>query len=158
MTNNVCQVEKLSSVLIMINANVATWHKQTVHYVNCKELLVYNWQNLLGNSVSWRQAPPCIKWRPCCVFGSRQWWRKHMPHSFEIYLFELWISCRNNVRMSFYTGTEITAFSAQKNAVYWNNRCLLRQLYEHTIFHWHNPSGRTMALGTTQSLTEMSKR
>jgi hypothetical protein len=26
------------------------------------------------------------------------------------------------------------------------------------IFHWHNPSGRTMALGSTQPLTEMSTR
>jgi len=26
------------------------------------------------------------------------------------------------------------------------------------IFHWHNPSGRTMALGSTQLLTEMSTR
>ena len=26
------------------------------------------------------------------------------------------------------------------------------------IFHWHNPSGRTMALRSTQSLTEMSTR
>jgi hypothetical protein len=26
------------------------------------------------------------------------------------------------------------------------------------IFHWHKPSGRTMALGLTQSLTEMSTR
>jgi hypothetical protein len=26
------------------------------------------------------------------------------------------------------------------------------------IFHWHNPSGRTMVLGSTQSLTEMSTR
>jgi len=26
------------------------------------------------------------------------------------------------------------------------------------IFHWHNPSGRTMALGSTQSVTEMSTR
>jgi hypothetical protein len=26
------------------------------------------------------------------------------------------------------------------------------------IFHWHNPSGRTMALGSTQTLTEMSTR
>jgi hypothetical protein len=25
-----------------------------------------------------------------------------------------------------------------------------------TIFHWHNPSGRTMALGSTQPLAEMS--
>ena len=25
-------------------------------------------------------------------------------------------------------------------------------------FHWHNPSGRTMVLGLTQPLTEMSKR
>jgi hypothetical protein len=25
-------------------------------------------------------------------------------------------------------------------------------------FHWHNPFGRTMALGSTQSLTEMSTR
>jgi hypothetical protein len=24
------------------------------------------------------------------------------------------------------------------------------------FFHWHNPVGRTMALGSTQSLTEMS--
>jgi hypothetical protein len=27
-----------------------------------------------------------------------------------------------------------------------------------TIFHWHNPSGRTIALGSTQPLTEMSTR
>jgi len=26
------------------------------------------------------------------------------------------------------------------------------------IFHWHNPSGRTMALGLTKPLTEMSTR
>ena len=26
------------------------------------------------------------------------------------------------------------------------------------IFHWHNPSSRSMALGSTQSLTEMSTR
>ena len=26
------------------------------------------------------------------------------------------------------------------------------------IFHWHNPSGHTMALGLTQPLTEMSTR
>ena len=26
------------------------------------------------------------------------------------------------------------------------------------IFHWHNPSGRNMALGVTQPLTEMSTR
>ena len=25
------------------------------------------------------------------------------------------------------------------------------------IFHWHNPSGRNMAVGLTQPLTEMSK-
>ena len=26
------------------------------------------------------------------------------------------------------------------------------------IFHWYNPSGRTMSLGSTQPLTEMSTR
>jgi hypothetical protein len=26
------------------------------------------------------------------------------------------------------------------------------------IFHWHNPSDRTMALGSTQPVTEMSTR
>jgi hypothetical protein len=26
------------------------------------------------------------------------------------------------------------------------------------FFHWHNPVGRIMALGSTQPLTEMSKR
>ena len=26
------------------------------------------------------------------------------------------------------------------------------------IFHWHNPTGRIMALGLTQPLTEMSTR
>jgi hypothetical protein len=26
------------------------------------------------------------------------------------------------------------------------------------IFHWHNPSGSTMALGLTQPLTEMNTR
>jgi hypothetical protein len=26
------------------------------------------------------------------------------------------------------------------------------------IFQWHNPSGRTMALGSTQTLTEISTR
>jgi coproporphyrinogen III oxidase len=26
----------------------------------------------------------------------------------------------------------------------------------HSIFHWHNPSGPTMVLGLTQSLTEMN--
>jgi hypothetical protein len=26
------------------------------------------------------------------------------------------------------------------------------------IFHWYNPSGRTMALGLNQPLTEMSTR
>jgi hypothetical protein len=26
------------------------------------------------------------------------------------------------------------------------------------IFHWHNPSGRTMAVGSTQPVTEISTR
>jgi hypothetical protein len=26
------------------------------------------------------------------------------------------------------------------------------------FFHWHNPSGRTMALGSTRALREMSTR
>jgi hypothetical protein len=26
------------------------------------------------------------------------------------------------------------------------------------MYHWHSPSGRTMALGSTQPLTEMSTR
>jgi hypothetical protein len=26
------------------------------------------------------------------------------------------------------------------------------------IFHWHNPSGHTLALGSTQALTEVSTR
>jgi hypothetical protein len=26
------------------------------------------------------------------------------------------------------------------------------------FFHWHNPAGRTMALGSTQPLTEVSTR
>ena len=30
--------------------------------------------------------------------------------------------------------------------------------YEIVTFYWHNPSGRTMALGSNHSLTEMSTR
>ena len=33
-----------------------------------------------------------------------------------------------------------------------DSRCVI------AIFHWHNPSGRTMAQGLTQPLTEMSTR
>jgi hypothetical protein len=29
--------------------------------------------------------------------------------------------------------------------------------FSQTSYHWHNPSGRTMALGLTQPLTEMTK-
>jgi hypothetical protein len=33
-----------------------------------------------------------------------------------------------------------------------------RGFYSRGTFHWHNPSGRTMTLGSTQPLTEMSTR
>ena len=54
------------------------------------------------------------------------------------------------------------------DAVWWRNRlshCATSRKVAGSIpegviglFHWHNPSGRTMALGSTQPLTEMSTR
>ena len=38
--------------------------------------------------------------------------------------------------------------------IFWEMKGNTRTLY----FHWHNPSGRSMALGSTQRLTEMSTR
>jgi hypothetical protein len=47
----------------------------------------------------------------------------------------------------------------------WLRRCATNQKATDSIpdnvigiFHWHNPSDRTMALGSTQPLTEMSAR
>ena len=42
----------------------------------------------------------------------------------------------------------------------WLQHCGLRVRFPMVsgIFHWHNPSGRTMPLGLTQHLTEMSTR
>jgi len=39
-----------------------------------------------------------------------------------------------------------------------NSRWIFNSLLSNAIFHWHNPSGRTTALGLTQPLTEMSTR
>jgi hypothetical protein len=39
-----------------------------------------------------------------------------------------------------------------------NSRWIFSSLPSNAIFHWHNPSGRTVALGSTQPLTEMSTR
>jgi len=47
----------------------------------------------------------------------------------------------------------------------WLRRCATNQKVAGSIpdglieiFHWHNPSDRTMALGSTQPVTEMSTR
>ena len=49
------------------------------------------------------------------------------------------------------------------SGISWLRRCATRQKVAGSIpdgvigiFHWRNPSGRTMALGSTQPLTEMS--
>jgi hypothetical protein len=39
-----------------------------------------------------------------------------------------------------------------------NSHWIFNSLPSNAIFHWHNPSGRTMDLGLTQPLTEMSTR
>ena len=46
---------------------------------------------------------------------------------------------------------------ARGGAVGWGT-VLFTSGWYHRIFHWHNPSGRTVALGSTQPLTEMSKK
>jgi hypothetical protein len=38
----------------------------------------------------------------------------------------------------------------------WLRHCASSRKVAVSVFHWHNPSGRTMALGSTQPLTEMS--
>jgi len=40
------------------------------------------------------------------------------------------------------------------------HKCIVGSIPDGVIgfFHWHNPSGHTMALGLTQPLTEMSTR
>jgi len=50
-----------------------------------------------------------------------------------------------------YYQSKNTALLARRSRVYF-------PLMSLEFFHWHNPSGRTMALGSTQSLTEMSTR
>jgi hypothetical protein len=47
----------------------------------------------------------------------------------------------------------------------WLRHCIRNRKFAGSIpdgvigfFHWHNPVGRTMALGSTQPLTEMSTR
>ena len=41
---------------------------------------------------------------------------------------------------------------------YWRLRhCATSRKVAGSIFHWHNPSGRTMALGSTQPLTEINE-
>jgi hypothetical protein len=69
----------------------------------------------------------------------------------------LWVSCCSV--WSLYIRTD--------NPVFWSFWFLLQpnHQYYHSklyfltgIFHWNNPSGRTMAMGSTQSLTEMSTR
>jgi len=44
-------------------------------------------------------------------------------------------------------------WGARGSTVGWGTVLLIRRS---RVFHWHNPSGRTMALGLTQPLTEMS--
>jgi len=52
-------------------------------------------------------------------------------------------------------------FGARGGAVGWGTALQVAVLIPYGvigIFHWHNPSGRTVALELTQPLTEMSTR
>ena len=62
------------------------------------------------------------------------------------------------------TTTTTTTTGVRRSAVGWGTalqagRSRVRfPIVSTGIFHWHNPSGRTVALGSAQSLTEISAR
>ena len=66
------------------------------------------------------------------------------------------------------TSTEKKKFKRSRGGTRWRSwlrHCATSQKFAGSIpdgvigiFHWHNPTGRTMALGSTQPLTEMSTR
>ena len=69
-------------------------------------------------------------------------------------------TCSNNLHTKFYVPTP--NYPRWRS---WLRHCATSQKVAGSIpdgvigiFHWHNPSGRTMALGSTQPLTEMSTR
>jgi hypothetical protein len=63
-----------------------------------------------------------------------------------------WLHCRKlQVMFGARGGAVVEALRYKPEGRGIDSRC-------YWIFHWHNPSGRTMALGSTQPLTEMSTR
>jgi len=130
------------------------------HYmlVYCEELLVYS-----PKHPRWRKTPCLLSETPFAVHSQ-------IPSTLEEFC------CKRNFRMrhAVVTGThlawqtQISYYSNMSGGPRWRNwlrHCATSRKVAGSIpdgvtgtFHWHNPSGRTMALGSTLPLTEMSNR
>ena len=75
-----------------------------------------------------------------------------------IHFYSAWVPVRFHKSLSFYVGMGTAV--AQWLRCYATNRKVAGSIPDGVIgiFHWHNPSDRIMALGSTQPLTEMSAR
>jgi hypothetical protein len=64
------------------------------------------------------------------------------------------------IMLLYYGGSFLLVLGARGGVVYATNRQVAGSISDGVIgiFQWHNPSGRTMILGSTQPLTEMSTR
>ena len=82
---------------------------------------------------------------------------------FSLHFSPLFFFYSSSCRRSFFT-TIYHIVGARGSAVGWGTALQVGRsrvrfpMVSLEFFHWHNPSGRTMALGLTQPLTEMSTR
>jgi hypothetical protein len=108
----------------------------------------------------------------CVTFLQFEHWLWQFSWLFNLTRPELLIGCcrmLSVVNQFCYFSYSVILFGIGKyggnTVAQWLRHCAINQKVARSIpdgvigiFHWHNPSGRTMALGSTQPLTEMSTR
>ena len=99
-----------------------------------------------------------VTWNLCVLYGSRN---KQQIFPYTTLTFRR----RTKSRLPFAGIIRRLPYSTATAVAQWLRCCATNRTIAGSIpdgvigiFHWHNPSDRTMALGSTQPLTEMSTR
>jgi len=153
---------------VVLSTTVLKWHHNIAHsWAPCSI------HNFTIGKTTWICIFRIILWvshAEACLFSKEVYRNSNLSYShtniyiiFHIYLSYSWKKETNEQKycevFGSHSGDRETAV-AQHLRCCATNRKVTGSIPDgvNVIFHWHNPSDRTMALGSTQPLTEMSTR
>ena len=155
------------AVLVRLSLDLATLWRRMWKY---SEVLHFTAKSLHVQMRRARSDPKTVKWMTWTLFNSpcseENYFGVVLCRSLKTRQFWLLFWCMCEKCWSVHLNNSKTYLKGVETAVaQWLRCCVTNRKVAGSIpggvigiFYWHNPSDRTMALGLTQSLTEMSTR